>query len=152
MRLTVCVIYKNTVIFLSVFVKLQWKLNKNNFNYRACRMFWPAGLMSSSLWSMFLVGVGVGMFLVCSSSRRFLIRRTEDALWLAALLNDCFCEARDERIFPAADAGRWWFATARCPDELIAVDARKFARLTCCAEADLVERRSSVLERGRYEL
>lgn len=109
----------------------------------------PAGLMSSSLWSWVLVGVGVGMLLVDSRSSKFLILLTEVALWVAELLNDGFWLVNDVRALDATEAGLG-FVVPRWHVELIAVDALRLARFTCWAEADLVERRSSVLDSGLY--
>lgn len=91
------------------------------------------------------------MLLVDSKSNRFLILLTEDARWLAELLvNDGFwVETRDERALDATEAGLG-FVVPRWQVELIAVEARRFARFTCWADADLVDKRSSVLESGLY--
>lgn len=89
------------------------------------------------------------MLLVDSKSSRFLILLTEVARWLAVLLNDCFWVTSDERALDATEAGLG-FVAPRWHVELIAVDALRFARFTCWADADLVDRRSSVLESGLY--
>lgn len=89
------------------------------------------------------------MLLVDSKSNRFLILLTEVARWLAELANDGFCVASAERALDATEAGLG-FVAPRWHVELIAVDALRFARLTCCADADLVDRRSSVVESGLY--
>lgn len=89
------------------------------------------------------------MLLVDSRSKRFLILLTDDARWLAELVNDGFWVASDERALDATEAGLG-FVVPRWPVELIAVDALRFARFTCWADADLVDRRSSVVESGLY--
>lgn len=70
---------------------------------------------------------------------------------------------RDDLTFEATDEGRpgspraaaaaaaTAAAAARWLDELMAVEARKFARLTCWADADLCDSRSRVLDMGLYE-
>lgn len=89
------------------------------------------------------------MLLVDSKSNRFLILLTDVARWLAELVSDAFWAASDERALEATEAGLG-FVVPRWHVELIAVDALRFARLTCWADADLVDRRSSVVESGLY--
>ena len=95
---------------------------------------------------MVLVGVGVGMLRVDSRSRMLRMRRTLVARW--PLRAPAFWVTRLERTFEATEEGR---AFARWLDELMAVEARRFARFTCCAEAERVDSRSRVLDIGRYE-
>lgn len=80
-------------------------------------------------------------------SKRPRILRPDVALWLAEFTNDVFWDDNEERM-PAADAGLGIFPL--CADELIAVDARKFARFTCWTDADRVENLSKVDDIGRY--
>lgn len=87
------------------------------------------------------------MFLVDSKSSKFLILLTELALWLAELLKAVFGLDKD-RVLEATDAGRG-FDDVLWQEELIAVEARRLAKFTCWAEADLVDNRSKVLDIGR---
>lgn len=86
------------------------------------------------------------MLLVDSRSSRFLIRLTDIARWLTELASEGFWPASDERALDATEAGLGFVV----PRELIAVDALRFARFTCWTDADLVDRRSSVVESGLY--
>ena len=89
------------------------------------------------------------MLRVDSRSSRFLILLTDVALWVAELLNDGFWLVKDVRALDATEAGLG-FAVPRWHVELMAVDALRLARFTCCADADLVDKRSSVLDSGLY--